>query len=195
VRVDLVVLAQFGLELSETEVIERFVGRSSAVMLEAIEAHLGHRLPGGLESYEHLYAAAFEAELTTVDGVRDALDRITQLACIASSSEPESLHRKLALTGLYERFEGRVFSASEVMNGKPAPDLFLHAAHKLGISASQCVVVEDSRYGVQAARAANMDVLAYAGGLTPAPALEGPRTTVFNDMRELPELLRLHDAQ
>ena len=190
VRVDLVVLAEFGLELSEAEVIERFVGRSPAVMLETIEAHIGRRIPDRLESYEHLYTAAFEAELTAVDGVEEALDRITQPICVASSSEPRSLRRKLELTGLYGRFEGRVFSASEVKNGKPAPDLFLHAAARIGVRPSRCVVVEDSRYGVQAARAANMDALAYVGGLTSVRALEGPRTTLFDDMRDLPELLQ-----
>jgi HAD superfamily hydrolase (TIGR01509 family) len=190
VRVDLVVLAAFGLDLSEAEVIERFVGRSPAVMLEAIEAHLGRRLPDRLESYEHLYAAAFEAELTAVDGVEEALDQITQPSCVASSSEPNSLRRKLELTGLYQRFKGRVFSASEVTTGKPAPDLFLHAAERMGVAPSRCVVVEDSRHGVQAARAANMEALAYASGLTPAHALEGPRTTLFDDMRDLPNLLR-----
>jgi len=190
VRVDLLVLAEFGLELSEAEVIERFVGRSADVMLEAIEAHLGHALPDRLESFEHLYTDAFETELAPVDGVKEALDQITHPACVASSSEPASLRRKLQLTGLHTRFAGRVFSASEVTNGKPAPDLFLHAADKMGLEPSRCVVVEDSRHGVQAARAANMNALAYAGGLTPAHALEGPRTIVFDDMRKLPELLR-----
>jgi HAD superfamily hydrolase (TIGR01509 family) len=189
VRVDLLVLAEFGLELSEAEVIERFVGRSPEVMLEAIEAHLGQRLPGGRDSYEHLYTAAFEAELTAVDGIKEALDQITLPSCVASSSEPDSLRRKLELTDLYRRFEGRVFSASEVMNGKPAPDLFLRAAERMGFEPSQCVVVEDSRPGVQAARAANMNALAFAGGLTPAHALKGPRVIVFDDMRHLPNLL------
>jgi HAD superfamily hydrolase (TIGR01509 family) len=194
VRIDLLVLAKFGLELSEAEVIERFVGRSPDVMREAIQAHLGHGVSDRLESYEHLYTEAFETELTPIDGVEQALDQINLPTCVASSSEPASLRRKLRLTGLYERFAGRVFSAREVTNGKPAPDLFLHAADKMGFDPSRCVVVEDSRYGVQAARAANMDALAYAGGLTPAEALEGPRTTVFHDMRELPGLLRALSA-
>ena len=74
-------------------------------------------------------------------------------------------------------------------NGKPAPDLFLYAARRMGVDPAACVVVEDSRYGVQAGRAAGMDVLGYAGGVTPGSALAGPRTTVFDDMRSLPELL------
>ena len=112
------------------------------------------------------------------------------MVCVASSSGHESLRFKLELTGLYERFAGHIFSATEVANGKPAPDLFLHAASRMGAAPGDYAVVEDSRYGVQAARAAGMDVLAYAGGLTPAHALEGERTVVFDDMRELPRLLR-----
>jgi beta-phosphoglucomutase-like phosphatase (HAD superfamily) len=108
---------------------------------------------------------------------------------VASSSPPERLRFKLELTGLYKRFAGRIFSAAEVANGKPAPDLFLHAARQMEVDPAACVVVEDSRYGVQAARAAEMDVLAYAGGLTPGDVLAGPRTVVFDDMRSLPDLL------
>ena len=108
---------------------------------------------------------------------------------VASSSGHDSLRFKLELTGLYKRFAGRIFSAAEVANGKPAPDLFLHAASRMGVDPGECVVVEDSRYGVEAARAADMDVLAYAGGLTPAEVLDGPRTVVFDDMRALAELV------
>jgi beta-phosphoglucomutase-like phosphatase (HAD superfamily) len=90
---------------------------------------------------------------------------------------------------LYERFRGRIFSATDVRNGKPAPDLFLYAAAKLGVDPASCVVVEDSRWGVHAARAAGMRVLAFAGGLTPPKLLDGPNTVVFEDMRELPALL------
>jgi beta-phosphoglucomutase-like phosphatase (HAD superfamily) len=95
----------------------------------------------------------------------------------------------LGLTGLYERFDGRIFSVEDVAAGKPAPDLFLHAAERMAATPARAVVVEDSRSGVQAARAAGMRVLAFAGGLTPAELLEGPDTVLFDDMRELPRLL------
>lgn len=194
VRTDLVVLARVGLPMSEAEVIERFLGRSPAVMTAAIEDHLGHVLPEDCkEDFERLYTDAFERELVAVAGVKDALERISLPTCVASSSEPGGLRRKLELTGLYERFAGNIFSASEVANGKPAPDLFLHAAERMGVSPARCVVVEDSRYGVQAARAAKMDVLAYAGGLTQAHSLVGARTTVFEDMAELPALIEQMD--
>src|SRR5581483_3552468 len=99
------------------------------------------------------------------------------------------LRYTLSLTGLYERFTGRIFSAEDVGAGKPAPDLFLHAASEMGANPAACVVIEDSRPGVEAARAAGMRALAFAGGLTPAELLDGPGTVVFDDMRELPRLL------
>lgn len=190
VRVDVEMLAEVGVEMSEAEVIERYVGRSPGVMLAETEARLGRPVPGDwFERGEARLRKIYATELRPVDGIKEALAAIVAPVCVASSSGHENLRFKLELTGLYERFAGRIFSASEVANGKPAPDLFLHAARQVGVDPAGCVVVEDSRYGVQAARAAGMDVLGYAGGLTPAGALVGPRTTVFDDMRSLPELL------
>ena len=190
VRLDVEMLAELGLTMTAEEVIERFVGRSPEVIVQAVEAELGHPPPDGwFERGEEELRKRFEAELEPVPGIVEALGRITLPACVASSSPPERLRFKLELTGLYDRFAGHIFSASEVANGKPAPDLFLHAADRMGVEPAGCVVVEDSRYGVQAARAAGMDVLGYAGGVTPADVLAGPRTVVFDDMRSLPDLL------
>jgi len=190
VRTDVHVLAELGWPLSEQEIVERFVGRSHEYMVSEIEAQLGRPLVAEWEErFQHLYRDAFEAELTPVDGIVEALDRITIPTCVASSGSHERLRFTLGLTGLYDRFDGRVFSASEVANGKPAPDLFLHAAEQMGVVPAACAVVEDSRYGVEAARAAGMRVFGYAGGMTPANRLEGPGTVLFDDMRELPELL------
>jgi len=182
VRVDAIVLADLGWPLSEAEIIERFVGRSEEHIVREIEAHLGHSLPKNWEdAYQSLYTEAFETELKAVDGVVDALDQITTATCVASSGSHDKIRRSLRLTNLYERFEGQIFSASDVANGKPAPDLFLHAAARLGVQPARCAVVEDSRYGVEAARAAGMAVFGYAGGVTPANWLEGPGTIVFHD--------------
>jgi HAD superfamily hydrolase (TIGR01509 family) len=190
VRVDDEVLGRLGWALTEAEVLDRFVGRSELDMVADIEAHLGRRLePGWDTQFVPLYRDALAAELEPVDGIVEALDAITTPTCVASSSDHERLRFTLGLTGLLERFDGRIFSATEVALGKPAPDLFLHAAATLGADPTRCAVVEDSRYGVEAARAAGMHAFGYAGGLTSADRLEGPSTTVFRDMRELPALL------
>ena len=190
VRIDAVVLERLGWPLSEAEIIERFVGRSEAYMTGEIERAIGRPLPAGWEGeFTPLYREALEAELTPVDGVVAALDRISTPTCVASSSTHERLHFTLGLTGLLERFEGRIFSSTDVVHGKPAPDLFLHAAAALGADPARCAVVEDSFYGVEAARAAGMQAFGYAGGLTPAERLAGPATVVFDQMHELPALL------
>lgn len=190
VRIDVRVLAELGWALTEREVIERFMGRSDEFMRAEIEAQLGRRLPADWDStLRHLYRDAFAAELTPVAGIVEALDQITLPTCVASSGTHEKIRYTLGLTGLYDRFVGRIFSVSEVARGKPAPDLFLHAAARMGVAPAACAVVEDSRYGVEAARAAGMLALAFAGGLTPAEHLRGTNTVVFSEMCELPRIL------
>jgi HAD superfamily hydrolase (TIGR01509 family) len=189
VRIDVQVLAELGWPITEEEVIERFVGKTDAAMTREIERHLGRKLPGDWdEGFAHLYREAFDAELEPVDGVIEALDQISVQTCVASSGRMAKIERNLELTGLLERFEGRIFSAVDVEHGKPAPDLFLHAARELGVEPRACAVVEDSPFGVKAAHAAGMSVFAYAGGVMPADKLRAA-AVVFNDMRELPGLL------
>jgi HAD superfamily hydrolase (TIGR01509 family) len=190
VPIDQYVLSQLGWTLTQEEIIERFVGRSDQFIASEIEAHLGHPLaPDWEDPFHHLYEAAFQAELRPVDGVLEALDQITVPTCVASSGSHDKMRRTLGLVGLYEHFAGRIFSASEVTRGKPAPDLFLYAAARMGVRPTACAVVEDSRPGIEAARSAGMRPFGYAGGLTPADVLSAPGTVVFDDMRELPALL------
>jgi HAD superfamily hydrolase (TIGR01509 family) len=190
VRIDAEVITEAGWPIAEAEVIQRFLGKSDADQLAEIEAHLGRALPPDwLQSCEARYREAFERELRPVEGVRDMLAALDLPSCVASSGSHEKMRYTLTKTGLYPVFAGRIFSVTEVTRGKPAPDLFLHAAARMGIDPGSCAVVEDSSYGVQAARAAGMWAFGYAGGLTPASALAGPRTTIFHHMSELVQLL------
>lgn len=189
-RVQVTLGAELGWPLTEAEVIARFIGRSSASIREQITERLG---PGAAalwwERFEELHREAVDSGLSPVEGLPEALDAITLPTCVASSGSHEKMRHTLGRTGLYERFAGRIHSATEVARGKPAPDLFLYAAQRMGVDPAACVVVEDSLPGVQAARAAGMRAFGYAGGLTPAERLEGPGTLVFHHMRELPALL------
>ncbi|MGP8303611.1 HAD family hydrolase [Streptomyces inhibens] len=190
VKVDAMIMADLGCTFTEEEIIEKFVGSSTEVYTAAVEERLGRRLEKDwLQQYEHLYQAAFEAELTAVDGVAETLNGLTTPVCVASNADHASLRRNLEIVALSDHFEGRVFSAADVPRGKPAPDLFLHAARSMGVEPVRCAVIEDSAYGVQAARGAGMRAFGYCGGLTPASRLEGPGTTLFDDMRDLPKLL------
>jgi HAD superfamily hydrolase (TIGR01509 family) len=189
VRVEAEYLAELGWPLSEAEIVERFMGRTDAFMDEAIEAQLGDRLPADWKDQFHRrYREAFAAGLAPVDGITEALDQITVPTCVASSGSHEKLRFTLGHTGLYGRFEGRIFSGYEVANGKPAPDLFLHTAASMGAEPARCAVVEDTLYGVLGARAAGMRAFGYAG-LTAPERLQGEATVVFDDMRQLPGLL------
>ncbi|MEU4031141.1 HAD family hydrolase [Streptomyces anulatus] len=190
VRVYVALGAELGWPLTEAEVIEKFIGRSITSNFEQITSRVGSsRAALWQERFGQLHRAAVDAELVPVNGILEVLDALTLPSCVASGGHHDTMRHTLGHTGIYPYFEGRIFSASEVTHGKPAPDLFLHAAKEMGVNPSACIVVEDSKYGVQAARAAGMRALGYAGGLTPAQWLEGPNTTVFDDMRELPRLL------
>jgi HAD superfamily hydrolase (TIGR01509 family) len=182
-------LRHLGLDLGYDEVCRRFIGLSMGRCVEIISEDLGGPVPSGF--VERLQSRTFEAfhrGLDSVEGVPEMLDRITAPTCVASSGEHEKMRLTLGLTGLLRRFEGRMFSATEVRRGKPHPDLFLHAARCMGARPARCVVVEDSVPGVRAARAAGMIVLGYAGRGNGAE-LESAGAQVFTDMIELPDLL------
>jgi HAD superfamily hydrolase (TIGR01509 family) len=196
IRLDAELLAQLGWPLSESEIVERFVGRTDAAMRAEIEAHLGRDIGAEWEAFGERYVRLFAEELRPVAGVAAAIDAIQAAGyatCVASSGGHEKIRRNLALTGLRERFGERfgerIFSGEDVAHGKPAPDLFLHAATSMGVAPDRTAVVEDSGHGVAAARAAGMWAFAYGRGVTPAAALAGEATTVFDDMAQLPRLV------
>jgi len=185
------VLAELGWRLSEAEVAERFVGRSAGYMHAEVERVLGRPIDW-TATFEHRHRAAFEAELAPVDGVGEVLSALAARGrpiCVASSSTHASIEFKLRRTGLWDVFDGRVFSVEDVANAKPAPDVFLHAARELGVDPSRCAVVEDSPSGVEAGIAAGMAVFGFAGGVTSAERLLAPGVVVFDDMSALLGLL------
>ncbi|MCX4776725.1 HAD family hydrolase [Streptomyces sp. NBC_01264] len=192
-RVQVALGAELGWPLTEAEVVERFIGRSSVSIREQVTDRLGPEVAAHWwDRFEELHREAVDSGLSPVEGLPQALDAIDLPTCVASSGSHEKMRHTLGRTGLYERFAGRIHSASEVSRGKPAPDLFLYAARRMGVDPAACAVVEDSRPGVQAARAAGMRSFGYADGLTSADQLEGPGTVVFDDMRRLPGLLAGH---
>ena len=177
-RTESQILTELGWPLSEADVIERFVGRSSVYMQSVIEEKIGRRV-----------REVCERELVPVEGVIEALELITVPTCIASSSSHTMLNFKLGLTGLAERFAGRVFSADDVAHGKPDPAVFLLTADSMGVAPDHCAVIEDSVSGVEAGLAAGMSVFAFSGGVTSARQLDRDGVVLFDTMRLLPGLL------
>ena len=191
VRTEAEILASLGWPLTEAEIVERFVGRSAAHMQQEIEQQLGRRIDWGAE-FEPRYREVFERELVPVPGIVDALDEIATPMCVASSGRHDKMRFTLGKTGLFDRFDGRIFSVDQVEHGKPAPDVFLFAAAQMGTTPDRCAVVEDSVSGVIAALAAKMSAFAFSGGVTSGEALSVEGAVVFDYMLKLPDLLRAH---
>lgn len=188
VRTESQILAELGWQLTEAQVIERFVGRSSVYMQAVIEEHIGRPVDWQVE-FELRVREVCERELEPVDGVIAALDAITVPSCVASSSSHAMLNFKLGLTGMAERFAGRIFSADDVAHGKPDPAVFLFAADSMAVQPYRCAVIEDSVSGVEAGLAAGMTVFAFSASVTSAQRLQRDDVIVFDSMHLLPELL------
>ncbi len=184
-----------GLDWSVEETMRRLMGLSLKTSLEICEAELGRKLPDDfLEKMQAVTYRTFrDAPLQAVAGVKDAVTALQAAGldtCVASSGAPEKMRFTLGLTGLWDLFDGRIFSASQVPRGKPFPDLFLHAAISMNVQPFECVVVKDSVPGVQAARSAGMRALAYAGEpYANRDVLRQAGGQVFDDMNQLPGLV------
>jgi len=189
-------LIEIGLDTTYERTRREFTGRTMEQCVAAVEQRLGRPIPAGfVDRLQERTFAAFRRDLRPVPGVADALRTLGEVkTCVASSGEPEKMRLTLELTGLLPRFDGRLFSATEVGRGKPHPDLFLHAAREMDAGPESCVVVEDSVPGVRAGVSAAMAVLGYAAEDGSVELLERAGATVFRDMRDLPALLGLLPA-
>ncbi len=158
-------LAGYGVDMDMAFVSSHFLGRSYPVVLKEVRERWGVALPDRFEAdYRARLLAAFERDLKVMPGVEPVIAALDRPYCLATSSSPERLRRSLELTGLAPLFAGRSFTASEVARGKPAPDLFLHAAARMGVDPARCLVIEDSVNGVRAGLAAGMEVWRFTGG-------------------------------
>lgn len=188
-------LTRHGYPITADQVFDRFLGHSMRKATLEIEAELGWFLPDDFHS--QVYAEIFRlfaASLEATPHVKEALAAIMTPVCVASSGPPEKIRTSLNHVGLYARFVPHIFSAVQVSNGKPAPDLFLFAAGQMQTSPARCLVIEDSVAGVTGAQAAGMTVFGYHGGSHCRPdtadTLRAAGAAVtFDDMRQLPGLI------
>jgi HAD superfamily hydrolase (TIGR01509 family) len=160
------VVTELGVPTTVDDAYRTYMGKRLDEVIETIERVVGRKLPVDFaDTYQIRTFDAFRKQLKAVDGARDFIDAWRDVPqCIASSSSPERLALSLEVLNMTALFAGRVFSASQVARGKPHPDIFLYAAEQLGVSAADCIVIEDSIGGVTAARAAGATVI----GLTAA---------------------------
>ena len=194
-------LAAAGVTMSEDEAHERFLGRSLKSMSEILHCDYGLAIDAPfLDAMRRALYERFRAELQAIDGIAETVDMLGIAHCVASSSQPERIRLSLSVTGLLDRFEPNIFSASMVSRGKPAPDLFLHASAEMGVAPGRCVVVEDSPAGIAAAKSAGMRVVAFTGGSharTPRhreALLRLEPDALFDDMRKLLQFVREEEA-
>ncbi|MGW3632637.1 HAD family hydrolase [Streptomyces sp. NPDC005122] len=185
-------LTELGHPTSYEESIRDYMGSAMHRVHDLVHERTGERLPADFDDVFHARVfAAFERELRPVAGAVQVLEKLAADGvpyCVASSGSHERIRVGHRTTGLDRWFDaGRVFSSQDVGRGKPAPDLFLHAAERMGVPPRRCVVVEDSPLGVQAANAAGMDVYGFTA-MTPAARLTGA-TRLFSDLGDLPDLL------
>jgi HAD superfamily hydrolase (TIGR01509 family) len=185
-------LTELGHPTSYEDSIRDYMGSAMHRVHDLVQERTGRRLPEEFDDVFHgRVFAAFERELEPVPGAVGVLEKLAADGvpyCVASSGSHERIrvgHRKTGLNRWFE--DGRIFSSQDVGRGKPAPDLFLHAARQMGVSAEKCVVIEDSPLGVRAAVAAGMDVYGFTA-MTPAAKLVGA-TQLFSDMGQLADLL------
>lgn len=181
-----------GVSMGADEAAERFLGKSLKTMSEILHDEYGLAIDDHfLEGMRKTLYARFREELQPIKNIRRVVEALPVSCCVASSSQPERIRLSLSVTGLIDCFEPNIFSASMVRNGKPAPDLFLHASEVMGVLPDACVVIEDSPAGVMAAQAAGMRVCAFAGGSHARTSRHRDALSVlrpdvlFDDMRDL----------
>jgi HAD superfamily hydrolase (TIGR01509 family) len=202
VRVLVRALHRRGVEMTEAEAYGHFLGRSLSTMKQILDDEYGfHTGPEFLEEMRVDLYDLFKTDLQPIPGIAEAIDALGPDGmglpiCVASSSQPERIRLSLTITGLIDRLDPHLFSASMVKNGKPAPDLFLHAAKEMGVAAESCIVIEDSPAGIEAAHRAGMAAFAFTGGTH--ALLPGHRERiealspdlVFDAMTDLPHLVQ-----
>ncbi|MBB3457663.1 HAD superfamily hydrolase (TIGR01509 family) [Rhizobium sp. BK313] len=186
-----------GVDMSEEDIYSRFLGKSLATLVDTLETEFDVFIDQDfLDRIRNDLYDRFRRELKPIDGIAATLDTLTIPRCVASSSQIERIRLSLGVTGLLERLEPNIFSASMVKRGKPAPDLFLYAAKQMQVAPQDCIVVEDSPAGITAARAAGMTVFAFTGGShahSPSYRAELERLSpevVFDAMPDLIHLVR-----
>jgi HAD superfamily hydrolase (TIGR01509 family) len=180
-----------GLDFSLDEMFDTFVGHSKAQCLAKIEAMIGEPPPDELERrYREDINQALASSVQAIDGIEAVLAQLALPCCVASSGSHDKMRLTLGKTGLIGYFDGNIFSTSEVERGKPHPDIYLHAAARMGVSdPGRCVVIEDSPLGVTGAVSAGMRVYGFAELMSARKLHDAGAHKVFDRMSDLPSLI------
>ncbi len=188
-------LVEMGAQISFEETVDRFIGTSMPKCVERITVLLGHAPPDDfLKQFADRTRTAFTSSLRAVPGIEAVLSSLRASFCVASNGNRAKVNFTLGHTGLLPLFTDRIFTAEEVDQPKPAPDLFLHAARSLNIPPTRVVVVEDTPTGITAARAAGMRAIGFAAMTLPERLLHAGAHAVVKDAVELQAVLDAREA-
>jgi HAD superfamily hydrolase (TIGR01509 family) len=183
-------IRSLGADLDAARMNELFLGRRLDDCLAIVAGITGRPAPrDALERYRAERDRVLREQVRPIEGVREVLETLTVPYCIASSGDHAKMRTTLGATGLLPLFEGRLFSATEVARGKPAPDVFLLAAERMGAAPARTAVIEDSVNGVLAGCAAGMTVFGFTGLVPAADLAAAGAFHTFTHMRDLPALL------
>ena len=194
-KVDVQILAEHGVAMSEADAHSRFVGKTFTAMLDEISREHGVSFPADTSNQKDVrLLKLYERELVAVDGVEAALSMLQpQHFSVASNSPYERVETALRIARLTPFFGNRITTFEHVARGKPEPDVFIESARRAGYEPGDCIVVEDSITGVTAAHRAGCLVLGFTG-TNPHPEehavklLNAGARVTFRHMRELPEI-------
>ena len=180
-------LREIGIVESAEDMMVRFQGGKLATILESLETKHNVKFDDSFSlSYRSLVEALFEKELKPCIGVKKAIQQLDFKKCVASSGPINKIEKALSITGLLNYFNGNLFSSYEIGSWKPDPGIFLHAAKMMGFKPDECVVVEDSPVGIEAAKAAGMHAVLYDPN---NKHMDLNCTAVINDMMELSDVI------
>ncbi len=196
-RVDTELLAEAGIDIPVEEFVERYAGLTFTETVLRIEAEYGVPLQATIiDRSAHILDQRLTRDVRPVEGAPAAVGSVQGPKCVCSNSAPERLEGMLGHVGLLQAFSGHVFSARTIPSHKPkpAPDVYLYAAEKMGADTARCFVVEDSVHGVTAAKAAGMRVIGFTGGSHSFPGhadvlMEAGAETVIRRWAEFPQTL------
>lgn len=183
-------LAVEGVNITLHEIMENYVGIPLLDGIALLEKLHQFKLPEDfITRFNQQSMAVLESELQPISGVEKVIRNLQMPFCVASNSRTEKVRAMLKITGLFDYFNGKIFTASQVKHPKPAPDIYLYAARAFNIAPSDCLVIEDTSVGVTAAKVAGMTVLGYAAQTSATRLLEAGAHDVFADMKALPMLI------
>jgi HAD superfamily hydrolase (TIGR01509 family) len=182
----------FGVSIEDDYANEFFLGKSLQFCFDYIERLSNQKLPSNFEEEFRLRTfQAFKTELKPIEGIHELLNKIKIPFCVASNGPAEKIRLNLTTTQLIDKFEGNIFSAYDINSWKPNPELYWHAAKSMGFEIQECVVIEDSPAGVQAALTGGFDVLGFVNKGNHVQ-LKQQNIQLFHDMATLDELLHMY---